>query len=551
LTPAAVPLSFEFSKAYRWAAAALLVLHVVLAWQLRGLVPGLYHDEANYLLLGRAVADLTYRDLYVLGAPMHAHYPPGLPILVAVTTTLFAERQVVLIAMEILCSLGALLLLYDLIRRRAGEGIALTVLGLCAVNPELVEYPGRVLSETPYVLFATLALWAALRLEERDPRRATRWVALAVAASVYAALTRLVGVTIIAALLGHWLLERRFRAALVLGLTATILVGGWIVWTSVAPGQVLGRSYIADAAFSETGAGGPVSTVLRRVVRNVPAYATDALQWNLPQPQLAAVAKRFPGHPPAIDAATRIDDVVSVLLLAILGIAGAIVVWRQARPVTLYVSLYAGLLAVWSWYQSRFLMPIVPLLLWIAVAGAVELARRRRWLRPLPVVVVAGIGVMALGRNLTKFADAIRCDRSAVMTSPDCLLPQERAFLDAMRFVRDSTADTSIFLTATEHQMGYLTGRRTLLTVKVDSASLADLPGYLRARGIDYVVVTPMRPPWEHLLPELIAVCRELHLVDEFDPSTLIMRVTQRGVAASTPACDALRRHGASNRWTH
>jgi 4-amino-4-deoxy-L-arabinose transferase-like glycosyltransferase len=535
---------------YRRAAVVLLLLHGTLAWVLRGLVPGFWHDEANYLLLARAVGDLGYRDLYALGSPIHAQYPPGLPALFALASIPFGERSDFLIAVVVLCSMGALVLLYDIIRRRSGEGVALAVLGLSAVNPELVEHAGRPLSETPYIFFATLALWAVVRdAPGTNGSRTTaiRWTALAIGAGAYAALTRMVGVTLIGALFLHWVIERRYRRVVALAVTSAVTVGGWLTWAAIAPEKIVGRSYIADATFSERGERNFFATLLDRIVTNVPLHVTESVQWSLPQPSLASLARRIRLPTELTAAAPTVDNVVGIIAVALLGAAGAWVIWRQARPVVLYLILYAALLVVWPWFQTRFVMPLIPIMLWVAIAGAIRLSRLQRWLRPVPVIVVVGIAGMALGRNATVLADAVRCDRAQAATSPTCFPEAGRAFLAAVRFIRDSTPDSAVFLTSTDTQLGYLAARRSLRTDLVESRDRDTLPAYLRARRVEYVLLTPLRPSWGQLVPWLVPNCREFSVVRELPATTLVLRVAQDGAQPSENACDDLQRYVLEN----
>src|SRR5690606_24465626 len=57
------------------AAAVLIALHAALAWWYHVPALSIGHDDAVYVLLGRSLRALEYRDLYRVGTPPHAVYP--------------------------------------------------------------------------------------------------------------------------------------------------------------------------------------------------------------------------------------------------------------------------------------------------------------------------------------------------------------------------------------------------------------------------------------------------------------------------------------------
>jgi 4-amino-4-deoxy-L-arabinose transferase-like glycosyltransferase len=527
----------------RWptaVAAGLLLLHGILSWSGRafGITTG--NDDAAYLLLARSLRQFTYRDFHLLGTPVHSQYPPGFPAFLAAVSLPFGERLDLILAAIALCSVAALALLHDAIRRLCGSGRALTVLGLCAVNPGLLHYAGSIASEALYLLFTVLTLWALVR-ESGDiggtGARRSWWPALAIASAVCAALTRAIGLTVIVALFLFWLLERRYRRALILAGAVTLTAGSWLIWTVFAPSKIVGRSYIADATFAVQGQQKLPEMLIQRAVQNVPQYLATHVPSALPQPTVAA---------------TVADNLLALVLLLVLGAAGAWVLWKRARFAVIYFAAYAALLTVWPWRLTRFLVPVVPFLFWMLIAGAVSLSLRRRWLRPLPVLVAGAIFLAAISRSVSPLTAGARCDRDAPTTSTGCYSEPQRAFFAAMNFVRQSTPDSAVFLTVKEGTLGYLGARRALAHDAVAAGDPAAMLGALRERGVDFVVLTPLQRSQAQHLSELRQACGELELVKEFAPLTFVLRVKPAGSIAPTEnACSALERYERENvRWT-
>lgn len=517
------------------AAATLVALHGVLAWMARasGITTG--NDDAAYLMLARALRHLSYADAYIVGAPVHSQYPPGFPAFLSLLS-LGGEHFDVYLAAIVLCSMAGLWLAWDAVRRCHGEALAIVVLALCAVNPSLVRFAGQLMSEAPYMALTLLSVWAVVR-ERTAPEGERRWPALAIAAACLAALTRSIGVTFLGALFVHWLLERRYRRAAALALAGSLTAGAWIAWTVMAPAKIVGRSYIADATFAGGESIGLAGVLLRRISVNVPAYLRSSIPTILPQPTV-------PG--------TSIDNAIGLVVVAVLGIAGVWALWRNARLVVAYLAAYAALLAIWAWNMTRFLVPMVPFMLWALIAGAFLVARRPRWLRPLPYVVAGLIAVTGLARDAVAIRAASACDRAAPRTSPGCYTEVQRGFFAALEHIRRSTPDTAIVASMKEATVGYLTGRRVLMPETADAPDGPTLLADLRARGVDYVLLTPLRISRPQHLTVLLQVCRDLAVEAEYSPVTLLLRVPAPGerLPPAADACEALQRYERENvRW--
>jgi 4-amino-4-deoxy-L-arabinose transferase-like glycosyltransferase len=518
-------------------AALLLALHAALAWQGRAVGISTGNDDAWYLLLARALRRLTYTDFHVLGTPPHMQYPPGYPALIALLSAPFGERFDVLLGAMILLSVAALALVYAAVRQVSGEQVALAVLAICAVNPALREQAGFLASEGPFMLGVAATVWAVGR-ERADPRNARMarwWPVIASAAALSAAFMRAAGVTLVLGLLIFWLLERRYRRAAAFFAASAVSIGSWLTWSALAPVQLVGRSYIADATFSRKEGQHLLSTLAERAMKNIPGYLSTDLPWVVTQGTI-------PG--------TVIDNVIGLLLTLVLGGVGAWVLWRRARLVVVFLALYGALLALWPWENARFVAPVLPLLVWVAIEGAFMLARTRRWLRPAPFVIAGVVAVVGLTRGYASIRERAACDRSAPIDAAACYNEVQRAFFAAARFIAVSTPDSAVILTVREATLAYLTGRTIVMQEAIDDREPTAMLSTLRARGIDYTVLTPLREAPAQHVTALQGICGELELVREFHPVTLILAISPRNSTPQRNACSALRRYERDNgKW--
>jgi hypothetical protein len=516
---------------FRWGdllAAAILALHGVIARLTRSVGIGIGGDAAHYLLLARSIADLSYRDFHVVGAPLHSQYPPGFPALLSVLSLPIGENIDFLLAVMIGLSMAALAVVYLCVRWRGGRGLALSVLALCAVNPALVRQAGQIASEMPYMLLTAVTVWVVLREPEPSPGapQSGRSNFVAGSAAIASALMRVIGVTMVSALLMHWLLNRRYRPVLAAACVSALTVGAWLVVSAMAPLQFVGRSYFADATYTRSDGAPFLVTLAGRVLRNIPEYATVSLPWAVTRGPITG---------------TIADYVIGLPLMLVVAAAGVWVMWKQSRFVVLYLLCYGTLLVLWPWGGPRFLIPVLPFLLWTGMAGAFRLSAVRSWLRPLPLLLALPVGGVGVARAATDIRAMSSCDRSAPLVSTTCYTDAQRAFFATAELVRDETPDSAVVLTHIEAILAYVSSRTVLLEEAVDSDPTRIL-GSLRSHNVDYVVLTPLRPSALQHVPALRQVCGELELINEFAPETFLFRVPPPNAIPERNACDAIAR---------
>jgi len=512
----------------RWAYAAagcLLLVYFSLTWYLRIPAVTTGNDDATYLHLARAVSHFNYRELWIVGEPVHSQYPPFYPIILAAVGFFSGYRLDALLVVNHLLVVAALCLMFDAVRRLWSPALALLMLAMLVVNPGLVLLGGRIMSEAPYLALSCLVLWIPTRTSTDRT-----WVGVAFcAAAILAALTRSVGITLLAAVFVLWALDRRWRALGAFALASSILVGSWLTMTALAPHEVHGAlSYVADAVRSPADHG-MLFTLLRRLTTRVPAYLTQVVPWELPLP---------------VTASTVLDNVLWVLLLVGLGGLGLVSTWRRWRILPLYLGTYGGLLALWTWVVGRFLAPILPLIV-IALLAGTDVIRRRYGAR-LGTVLAVGLAAVVVFTGVR--ADwheihAVRgCDRKTPLESPGCFDADQRSLFAASRFVEANTPDSAVVVTAKDAVFAYYSGRRVVRPRAILAADSAVFVARLAESGADYVflgsTVGIERGPYSHALWR---GCTAVDLVDSFPPRSFLFRpATAVAHDTTSAACRAL-----------
>lgn len=509
-------------------ALSLLALHALLAWL--GRPPGILtgQDNATYLTLARSLREgLGYRELYEVGQPLHTKYPPFYPAVLALWAGIFGESARSVAVLNIAASAGTLALVFFAVRRMTTPTAALACLAILAVNPFLVARPATAYSEPLYTLLSIAALWLAWSSSDR------RTVLTAAgAAAILAALTRSIGVTLLAALILHWLLSRRWKASVTLTLVAGLTVGAWLGWTAMDPNQMVGSSYLADATFvpgapggGDGGEGGAASWVVqvmgvvvavgRHMVENGATYAGQVLPWSLPMPTIAG---------------TPVDNGIVLLALFPALLSGIFLLYRSWRAAALYLVAYGLLLSYWPWPHGRFLEPVLPLLVPAVVLGAAAIARS--WLGRRAALAAGGLMVLAIGvagayRTIDFVRYRMECsDLDFRGGGEACLTEDQKSYFRALGWIREHAASDAVFLTAKPQPLYWHTGRSTVDDHTAANVDPSSFYPYLDEQGVDYVLLGGLRTFELSVYPDrLEAECERLKPIEHFPPRTWLFRL--------------------------
>jgi 4-amino-4-deoxy-L-arabinose transferase-like glycosyltransferase len=472
---------------------AILAMHGLLAFLLFNPQPFTGGDNAHYMILAESIGTgQGYRDLHVVGAPVHAKYPPLYPVVLAGAQSLgggIASFK----TLSAVFTTASLAFLFLLGRRRLGRKSALLVTAVAALNPVVLQYSHWVLSEALFVLLVLAAMWAFER-EDDD----WRWVGLAIAAAVLAYLTRTAGLALLLALLVSLGWQKRWVRLGATGLVTVSVIGAWSRWvaTAVASGaQGYGVDFLRiDPYAADQGLIGP-GQLLRRMLVNAWMYATTVLPETL--------GGDVPGTASAVNAFASIVAMV-VVGTALMGWWRGI---RHGRVLELFALFYTGLILAWPpmWTDARFLLPLLPVLLLLSVdgiVGAFALANRKpqAWVIPL---FAASLMLLSLPANVQWVSATVACHEDFRRGDElACYNPLWRSFVVSALWVRDETPADAVVVSRKPRMFFYFARRQTapfpLLGDDVEKLAAFE------SAGAGYVVISATTPGSDIFLVPLI-----------------------------------------------
>jgi len=436
----------------------------------------LYVMHSRNLLEGRPYAETgyLYNPRYSSLGPRV--YPPGLPVLIAPVIALGGLNIPALKIEMVLFFIAGLFAVYGLFRDRLSpEYLALLVLFI-GWNPVYWDAKDRVLSDLPFLFFSILALWLAERIMPTPPgvlftkgepegvisKSPSRPIAAAVLLALVASAAyslRSIGIALPAAILVYDFIRRRsWRPTRFVCVFAILFALLMILQTRFAPSEA---SYAEQLRPSP----GHIYWNLRYYLHNLPLFWSNGY-WPLG-------ARLF---------------FLACLALAVWGYA------RKAYPspgiVEVYLPLYCIPLALHGSQDLRFLLPILPLMLYYTLTGLQSI----KWLqqkkrREAAITLFALLTVLSFaGRYSQMNFGPIR---------EGIVKPETREMFD---FIRENTSEDAVIVFRKPRVLACYTNRQS--AVFHEPLPGEDLADWFDSIGADYLALGPFSVP--ELNPEFI-----------------------------------------------
>lgn len=175
----------------------------------------LYVAHARNIAEGRPYADTGY--VYNPANPILSPrtYPPIFPLLLVPVYVVFGMNLTAMKVFVVLLFLAMLGVLATLLQKRLPLPYVLGCLAVFALNPYVWQQKDRLLSETPFMLFAYLTLVLAEKARQQATRRKAILWGLAAGTAAYLAFgTRTVGVVLVpSVLVCDWLRRRQLPSS--------------------------------------------------------------------------------------------------------------------------------------------------------------------------------------------------------------------------------------------------------------------------------------------------------------------------------------------------
>ncbi len=530
-----------------WVVPALLTILLWLFFTIYLLrldqVIGMVVDDAWYVLLAKSLA--TGEGYQMINAPtpgIRPIVPPVFPALLAVFWSLwpdFPANLWLLKSVSIMAMLGVGLIAILYFKRNRGLPLYLA-LGIAVAT---VSYPPLVFHATSTVLsecvFMFLQLSAIVVIEQcaRQKKRNAWWrhAALGGTLASLAFLTRSAGVGLLIASILYLLKERCPRQSLIVGAIIALSAGSWIGYSRTHAPSPEQRAEQAGSILQPYN-----EQIWQRIAGNPSGGSITATElpsrvWK----NLAEIARIDMGAVPLYWFYRAIVPGEKILLsplavwlsltLAALAIIGFMTQARERMTLAEFVvPLSLAISVLWGWEQFRFILPLIPFLIFYQLMGvrAVLLVCLPLFTKPGPrtiwmtltisVWVVAALNVYANFSFIRKQYDPVtRMQWHGDFAENEALLRQ----------VAEKLPPDAVLATQNPALVHLFTGHKTVALG--DPASSWEMWRRLGVRYLVYASPNPL-PPFEPVENKYPTIFRQ--------GGRLNLRVVDLGTPSSRPA---------------
>jgi len=382
--------------------AVLLIIFAAALLYAAGLSPYLQGggDDIYYLTVAKSLLEgKGFASGHLVGNPPDTYHTPFFPVLLAGLYRFFPNDYVLLKLASLVPMLIAIYLVFRLALEYVSPRQATIISLLFALNPLVFRSTHDILNEPLFIVLSTAALLCLKRYNEtRSYDGWPFWGSILFASASY--YTRSMGIPLLMTAVLYFLVQKKWKKALLIGSGIALLVAPWLVRQALlGPSSELQLTY-APFYFAQdpTDPYSPAVTLTGlalRVLRKGTGYLVREL------PALITFSDFFDGVSLAYFQPIFLLIMTLGLFLSMPVLVGYLRSVRQGRLLlALYVPLYFAPLVTCSFSSPRFLVPLSPLLLLFLVEGMMSLPMHR-WSR-LAVVVIIAITLISDGAELRR-----------------------------------------------------------------------------------------------------------------------------------------------------
>jgi branched-subunit amino acid transport protein AzlD len=494
-------------------------------------------DNAEYYILAKALLEgKGYTYIANLVALPHNHFPPGYPFLLSILMRIVGTDQATLTAFNGAFLLGALYILFNLFKRASGNiHLAFVVCATCLLNFHLMQFSTIMMSEIPFLFFASLSLWCFVQIDLANNPLKERFFYPFIALLVAAFYIRTAGLSLVAGILLYLLLQKNWKYLAATAVSFFALVLPWQLRSRALGGSSYGKQLMMINPYKpESGAVGAMDMVMR-FGHNVVRYFAREVPAGL-----------FPWleHDPN-DAYTSSEWVIGAIILAAI-IFG---LYKLKNYRTLFIGYTLGsfgILLLWPdvWFGVRFVLPLLPFLWFFFGNGVYE---SLKWLADktalkggfvvaaaLPFVLFAftpkwmtvkRVKTEMQGKEQVQYEEFAPCMAALHANREQDYEPKYKNYFDLAQWVADNTPKESV-ICCRKQGLFYLTANRYVTGFK-NTTDINDLLKDLQLRKVNYVLLDQLgfADVGRYLYPAIMANPKQFQIIQQRkDPDTFLLK---------------------------
>ncbi|MFC1586075.1 tetratricopeptide repeat protein [Fibrobacterota bacterium] len=330
-------------------------------------------DNVTYFLLGKALSTgQGYVNIQGLEKTPHTGYPPGFPLLISLVAWFTGDELAShIVGVKILVGmffLVSMVLGFFIFKASTGDA-AISLAGILIImcNAHLLRFSSIMMTEIPNLLCVFWVFFCFTKTDLNTSVLRDRWYLLSLLGLALGFYFRTQGVAIAFAAVVYLLAGKKWRYLFATISVYTAMVLPWFIRGKIYGGspyiEILLMKNPYDASKGQAGLGDMVARIFGNIARYINAEIPHAL---VPRIKLKTAA-----------AAAGWESLLSICVLSLCIYA----LFRLKKLNSLWFGYLAGIFGIcflWSevWFGPRFIISVIPILLFLGIYGLWDLLRR-------------------------------------------------------------------------------------------------------------------------------------------------------------------------------
>ncbi|RLD46967.1 MAG: hypothetical protein DRI86_01660 [Bacteroidetes bacterium] len=319
-------------------------------------------DNANYYILGKAIAngDGFINAQNVTQTPANS-YPPGYPAFIATIITIANDSIVTIKYTNGLLYFASLIVLFFFFKAITDNiHFSFAILFAMLFHYYNLQYSTWMMSEIPFIFFSSLGLLALTKIDTQQAPWKSPWFALMLLSTSFSYYIRSQGIALIGGIGLYYLIHRNWKYMFSYGIGFVSIALPWFIRGL----SFKGSPYTAALKYKDyydrsKGEMDGIGDWIDRIFSNIPRY----IESEIP----SAIFGTEPDY-------QNTSMTLGIIIIALI-IFGIIKTRKYQIAIAGYILATFAILVLWPsvWIGIRFMMPIVPLMIFLFFYGIFSL----------------------------------------------------------------------------------------------------------------------------------------------------------------------------------
>ncbi|WP_420574309.1 phospholipid carrier-dependent glycosyltransferase [Kordia sp.] len=475
-------------------------------------------DNVSYYILGNAIADGEgYTNIHHKEKEAHYHYPPGYPMLIAAVSNVFSNNIITIKRCNGVLLFGAILLLFFIVKKLAeNDHIAFATSILTILNYHILGFSTIMMSEIPFLFFSLLCLWIFLNINYSKPVFKNWLFLLLIICVSFSFYIRSVGLALIVSFAAFLCLKKHWQYLFSLLGGFVILYLPWMIRNRESSGNTYISQLLLKNPYQPELGQVDFLGLFERVFLNIERYIAKEIPSSVVFSGDITYTNTF-----SVTAFLLGFSIIAVIIFGIFRLK------KYRTFIFLYILTFFALLMLWPsvWYGTRFLLPVIPLLIFLIVYAIAELlkalsdqviTKQKKYLISVLTIIIFGSWIFIYG---TGSISSLKEKAEGVYNS------NYKNYFAIAEWIRDNTDENSV-TSVRKEGIFYLFSKKKVTNYLRTLDEEAQIE-YLKSKNVTHVVVDQLgySSTSKYLLPAIDRYPNKFKTIKELkNPNTYLMK---------------------------